>query len=169
MILIRPRFSLSHQKRREPNMQDETNMDSQKCAQPAEPRRTFMQSEAVKTCAEPTQDRAGASFMDPMDSPTAPHHDSRHARPVGASTFQGVAIEGEPGEGRQAQVKSFAANSRPMIGAASISDLVEFWWQGAAALKRPRPLSRSPTEPDDSEPWAAQSITLPFTDPVKGD
>jgi len=151
-------------------MQDETNMDSQKCAQPAEPRRTFMQSEAVKT-SEPTQDCAGSKFMDPIDSPslTAPHHNSRHARPVGASTFQGVAIEGEPGEGSEAQVKSFAANSRPMIGAASISDLVEFWWQGAAALKRPRPLSRSPTESDDSESRAAQSIALPFTDPVKGD
>ncbi len=63
--------------------------------------------------------------------------------------------KGEPGEGSEAQVKSIAAKSRQMIGAASISDLVEFLWQGAAALKRPRPLSRSPTEPDDSESWAA--------------
>ena len=132
-----------------------TNMDPQKSVQSAEPRRTFMQTEAGKT-SEPTQDRAGAKSMDPIDSP--------------ATAFQGVTIEGEPGEGgSEAQVKSFAAKSRPMIGAASISDLVEILWQGSAAMKRPRALSRSATEPDDSESWEAQSITLPFTDPVKLD
>jgi hypothetical protein len=72
-----------------------------------------MQTEAGKT-SEPTQDRAGAKSMDPIDSPslTAPHHDSRYARPVGATAFQGVTIEGEPGEGgSEAQVKSLAANA----------------------------------------------------------
>ena len=156
---------------REINKQGATNMDPQKSVQSAEPRRTFMQTEAEKT-SEPTQDRAGAKSMDPIDSPslTAPHHDSRNASPVGATIFQGVTIEGEPGEGgSEVQVKSFAAKSRPMIGAASISDLVEILWQGSAAMKRPRALSRSATEPDDSKSRETQSITLPFTDPVKLD
>ena len=137
-------------------------------AQQAAPQQALQQTEAGKA-SEATQDRAGPKSKDCVDRPTltAPHtHDSKHPRPVqvGAPTFHGENIEGE------SQVKAWLPITPP--DDRRFSDLVEFFWQGATALKRPRPLSHSPTEPEDSEieseSWAAKSFTLPLRDQVKG-